>query len=108
MAPYVIAMAIAMLLLFEKFVRVPRWLGRVCVWAAPSMFAIYLIHNTTSFGRFFFLMPLRYFMQHGLKIWTSLALGAIICFLICLAIDLLRRSGLYVVRAGIEKARGIK
>lgn len=99
MAPYVIAMAIAMLLLFEKFVRIPRWLGRVCVWAAPSMFGVYLLHEVSSYGKLFHRAPAQYLIDHfALPPTLIIFLSAIVCFVICLLLDVARRYSLMGVK----------
>lgn len=100
MAPYVIGMAIAMLLLFEKFVRVPQWLGRVCVWAAPSMFGVYLLHEVSSYGKLFHRVPGQYLTDHfALPPALVIFLSAAVCFLLCLLLDVARRYSLMGVKA---------
>lgn len=109
LAPHVIAMAIAMFILFEKFVKVPAWLGRVCVWAAPSMFGVYLLHEVTSFGKVFHRVPVGWCVDFGLPAWLSILVGAAVCFAICLGIDVVRRIALNgickyeIIRRSCEK-----
>lgn len=104
-APHVIAMAIAMLLLFEKFIRVPQWLGRVCVWAAPSMFGVYLLHEVSSYGKLFHRVPAQYLTDHfALPPALVVFLSAIVCFAICLLLDVARRYSLMGVKVLCEKA----
>lgn len=82
-APYTIAMALALLVLFEHFIVLPRWLCRLCVWMAPSMFGVYLLHGPTSFG----------------KLFLAIVIAAVACFLICLVLDLVRRYSLHGIMA---------
>ena len=102
MAPYVIAMAIAMLLLFEKFIHVPQWLGRVCVWAAPSMFAIYLIHDVSSFGKLFYQVPQEWLYDRGVNVVLTIFISAAVCFVICLSVDLIRRGVIFFLKGRIR------
>lgn len=78
-----IAMALALLVLFEHFIVLPRWLCRLCVWMAPSMFGVYLLHGPTSFG----------------KLFLAIVIAAVACFLICLVLDLVRRYSLHGIMA---------
>lgn len=93
-APYTVAMAIAMLALFEKFLKVPAWLGRLCVWISPSMFGVYLLHGPTSFGKYFHRVPLRFLVEHGVSPELAIVISAFICFGFCLMLDLFRRYSL--------------
>ena len=98
-APYTIAMAIAMLVLFEKFIKVPAWLGRLCVWMAPSMFGVYLLHGPTSFGKLFHCVPLQFLVERGFSPELAIVIAAVACFAICLTLDLLRRYSLRGIMA---------
>lgn len=90
-APYTIVMAIAMLLLFEKYVRVPNWLEKVCVWAAPSMFGVYLLHDVTSFGKMFYRAPMSLMIDLAVPSYVVVILCAIICFCVCFSIEFVRK-----------------
>ena len=98
-APYTIAMTVAMLALFEKFIKVPAWLGRLCVWMAPSMFGVYLLHGPTSFGKLFHRVPLQFMVEHGFSPELAIVIAAVACFAICLALDLVRRYSLRGIMA---------
>lgn len=91
LAPYVIAMAIAVLIVFERYVRIPSWLGRLGVLAAPSMFGVYLLHETTSFGREFFRRPYGIFVDSGCSPGVAVFLSAVVCFVLCVSLDCVRR-----------------
>lgn len=45
-SPAQVTAAVALFLLFFRL-RFPEWLKKVCVYAAPSMFVIYLLHDTS-------------------------------------------------------------
>ena len=91
--PHVVLMAVALLIYFEKFVRLPNWLAKLSVYLAPSMFSVYLLHTScVAFGRQLFLAPQIWIHKHT----TIGALGEIVfsgitCFGICVFIDLTRR-----------------
>lgn len=91
--PVSIALAASSFLLFLRL-RIPRPIGRVAVWFAPSMFAVYLLH---------FVIPIsgdgapRAFISYWLQIVGSgvlLPVVAIIVFLAALLLDMPRRIAL--------------
>ena len=98
-APYTIAMALALLVLFEHFIVLPRWLCRLCVWMAPSMFGVYLLHGPTSFGKLFHRVPLQFLVERGFSPELAIVIAAVACFLICLVLDLVRRYSLRGIMA---------
>lgn len=102
LAPHVILMAVAMFILFEKFVRVPAWLGRICVWMAPSMFGVYLLHEVTSFGKAFHRVPVQFLADAGLPPALVIIVSAGICFCICLFVDQIRILVLRILRKSFE------
>jgi len=91
-APHVMLMAIAMLLLFAKFVKVPQWLSRIVIRIAPLMFGVYIIHDTTTFGRQIYRLPQEWMAAnlgwHPLAIIFTTAIG---CFVVCIVIECVRR-----------------
>jgi len=91
-APHVMLMAIAMLLLFSKFVKVPQWLSRIVIRISPLMFGVYIIHDTTTFGRQIYRIPQEWmaanFGWHPLAIIFTTAIG---CFAVCIVIECVRR-----------------
>lgn len=96
-APYTIAMAIALLVAFDKFIHFPQWLARACVWAAPSVFGVYLLHGPTSFGKMFHRVPLSFFVKHGVDQTFAIVLAAIVCFAICLVLEVIRRYSARII-----------
>ena len=55
-SPHSIVIAVALLLLFVKFVHIPAWLSRVTSAIAPLMFGVYVIHEGTFVGRKLFVI----------------------------------------------------
>lgn len=104
LAPHVIAMAVAMLVLFDRFVKCPNWLGRLCVRLAPSMFGIYLLHEPSCFGRIFHRVPLQFLVERGFSPELAILIAAVACFVICFLLDLVRRYSL----RGIMRFRGFE
>lgn len=90
-APYTIAMSLALFILFERFIVLPQGLCRLCVWMAPSMFGVYLLHGPTSFGKLFHRVPLQFLVERGFSPELAIVIAAVVCFVICLALDLMRR-----------------
>lgn len=105
-APHVVAMAVALLLFFEKFARIPDWIGRICVWAAPSMFGVYLIHEVSSYGKMFHRMPVEWLLNHGTSPAISIFCGAAFCFLICLMLEWTRSTIVSFVQKRMIKHAG--
>lgn len=97
-APYVVAMAVAMLVLFERFLKFPECVGRLCVWMAPSMFGVYLLHGL-SFGKTFLRAPAHYLAGRGVPPALVIFLSAVACFAICFVFDLARRYSLHGIIA---------
>jgi len=98
LAPHVILMAVAMLVLFDRYVRCPNWLGKLCVWLAPSMFSVYLLHGLPACSYFLRDVAPVWLIGNGINQWVALLLGAITCFALCVSIDLMRRGALNVFR----------
>lgn len=97
--PHVWIAAAALVLFFVWHVRVPDWLGRVVSFCAPSMFGIYLLHETTSFGSWFYKIPQKWMADAwGLHPVWSILLSAVVAFGVCLAIDLCRRFGVWCIK----------
>ena len=101
-APYTIAMALSLFVLFERFIVLPRWLCRLCAWMAPSMFGVYLLHGPTSFGKLFHRVPLQFLVERGFSPELAILIAAVACFVICFLLDLVRRYSL----RGIMRFRG--
>lgn len=105
LAPYVIAMAISVLIVFVRYVRIPALLGRLGIFAAPSMFGVYLLHETTSFGREFFRRPYGILVDSGCSPGVAVLLSAVICFGICVVVDLVRRLLTRLIGIVIDNGR---
>lgn len=92
-SPQVMLMAIAGLVFFAKYVRVPDRLARVVTAVSPLTFGIYIIHETTSFGRLIYQVPQRWLAEmFGDGYQVSIVLcTAIFCFSLCAGVDALRR-----------------
>lgn len=94
-APYVWLMAVSLMVCFGKSIHVPERVGKVVRFIGPSMFGIYLCHDTTSFGTLIYRIPETWLVQntalHPVIIIPICAVGT---FLACLSVDLLRRMGM--------------
>ncbi len=92
-APFVWIMAIAMLLIFVKYVRMPEWLNKVAAFVGPSTFGMYLLHDTTSFGRLIYQIPEQYLETNTtLHPTLIIIICAIVTYIIALCIDIIRRG----------------
>lgn len=91
-APHIWLFAVAIVMCFAKFVRLPRWLSRLSLVVGPSTFAIFLLHHATRFGR-----PAYYALQSclaeriGHHPMMILFFSAVIVYSACLLVDLCRR-----------------
>lgn len=91
-APHVILMALAGLLLFAKFVRIPQWIADVVTRISPLMFGVYVIHDTTTFGRLIYRIPQTWMAENlGWHPIFIIFLTAIGCFALCIMVEGLRR-----------------
>ena len=90
-APHTVAMALALLVFFDKHIHFPQWIARACVWMAPSMFGVYLLHGLTSFGKQLHRVPLKFFIERGMNPSLAILGAALACFAICLMLDVIRR-----------------
>lgn len=98
-APHVWIMAISMLLIFVWYVKLPAWIARVCAFCAPSMFSVYLIHEANPWGHDM-IMRIEQWLSSVPHMHPSgvVLLAAVLVFLSCVAIDLVRRFCLSGVR----------
>jgi len=68
------------------------FLGKVCTWMAPSMFAVYLIHETTSFGRMTYLPIERMFVEcESIHPFFAVLAASAVAFISCAMLDIVRR-----------------
>lgn len=73
-----------------KGLKMPEWLGRVCVWLGPSMFSIYLLHSHTA--SFAYMQKLEdCLLGANLPLALMYAVTAVVVFLLCVVADLPRR-----------------
>lgn len=102
-APHVWVMAISILLMFAWYIKPYAWLGRCCCLFGPTMFSVYLLHESAwgevAVYKFQKLLH-SYFAVHPSVI---VVLSAIIVFICCVAIDMPRR---FVVRMIDRMRRG--
>lgn len=105
-APYVWLMAVAMMVWFGKYVRVPEKLGSILRFIGPSMFGIYLCHDTTSYGTLLYRIPENWLLQNSaLHPALIIPLCAVEAFCVCLLIDLMRRGVFHLASRAMAKAR---
>ena len=91
-APHVWLLAIAIVIVFVTKVHLPKWVGNVCCFLGPSMFGVYLMHTTTSFGELLYVCPQKWLMAHvSLHPALVVFLSAVVCFVLCVGADVLRR-----------------
>ena len=91
--PPVVMMALVMLIMFEKFIRLPKVVSRVVEVIAPSMFGVYLGHTScVSYGRRLFQFPQEWLQSNtSISPYMAILISAVICFTICIGVDLIRR-----------------
>ncbi len=103
--PLVWITAILAFLFFYKL-HVPTRLAKVAAFLGPSMFGIYLFHES-AFGSQLYRIPMAYITEH----WTGLpnAVNILLCVLITsttsLGVDLLRRGGLALIKKLYRRLR---
>lgn len=95
-SPYVWLLAIAIMLYFFKFVRLPERVGKIFAFLAPSMFGVFLLHHTTGFGPLIYCIPQKWLATRTTLSPVIIVLITGVCtFAICLAADLMRRVGVW-------------
>lgn len=102
-SPFAFGLA-AMAFLFVKGVSIPVWLGRIVLWMAPSMFAVFLIHsNCLGFGLMAKMEDM--LCSAGVPMELSLLLTGGITFVACFLMDCPRRIALAVIASARGKAK---
>ena len=83
-------------IMFELFnrMKIPRWLGRIALFVAPSTFAIYLLHMTSGALGMMKRLEAYLYDQIGVPVWLSYLFTAAATYVACLLIDVLRRLAL--------------
>lgn len=106
-SPLVLLMSVSLFGIFNKVDTFGR-LGNVCVFLAPSMFSIYLIHEGCNryvsreiYNKYAYLN----FSQSILGTLMSLVVAALIVFAICLLLDLIRRLFVGVLQKAVNLKR---
>lgn len=98
-APGIWLMAVWLVMVFATKVKIPCWLGSAVNFIAPSMFGVYLMHDTTSFGHKVFQVPQAWLQSNtNLGMTTAIVLSAMIVFVLGIAVDLFRRAGVALFR----------
>lgn len=97
--PHVYVFAIALMLLFIWYIRVPKWLGNICSFVSPSIFAVYLIHDVLPDGKLLYILPEKWLMTYtAIHPLGIIMISAILTFLLCVIMDLPRRCVCSFVR----------
>ena len=85
---------------YVKGLRLPDWLAKACIFAAPSMFSVYLLHicNCTHL-----MWSFEVYCVENLKMPLCIMFiaTAIVTFVVCLVVDLMRRCALFPLRSVI-------
>ncbi len=89
------------ILAFMSFrtIKLPAWLERVILFISPSMFGVYLFHESIV-GRRIYQIPMAYLTEHCPQIPDAVNLFGcmLLTFTVSLGVDLLRRGGLAIIR----------
>ena len=92
------ATSVSLFALFARL-KVAERVGRCVLFVVPSLFSVYLIH-TNEVGYRWLTTVIEWIMGEGGQIfrWPAMVAAGVVVFLLCLAIDFLRRLALGVVR----------
>lgn len=88
---------------FFKGLSLPDWLARACVFAAPSMFSVYLLHICNC-RHLMWEFEVYCVQVLDFRIWMMFVVTGIVTFVTCFAVDLLRRGLLYALKPTIRRA----
>lgn len=103
-APHIWLFAVAIVMYFARYVRVPEWLGRLGAFVGPSTFAIFLFHHATCFGNDIYrVQQFALVDRWGVHPLPIIAVTAVSTFVLCLMVDLLRRVVFGLVRPRSER-----
>lgn len=106
-APHVWLFAVSLVVYFAAKVRLPARLERIVLLISPSMFGVYLLHETTIFGRHINITIEKtlesMFSVHPVVI---ILVSALLCFALCLAADLIRRWIVCVFDGSLKRLYG--
>lgn len=97
-APLVWISAILAFMSFRNM-EFPRWFERIVLFVSPSMFGVYLFHES-AFGRRFYQIPMAYLTEHcpALPNAVNIIGCMLFTFTISFGVDLLRRGALAVIK----------
>lgn len=91
-SPHCMVMAVAVLLLFAKFVRINGWLAHVVGTVAPLMFGVYVIHSGMDIGWNLLFLPEAWMVEHSaLKPVAIVFADAVLVFVLCSILEYIRR-----------------
>ena len=90
-SPYAFALAATCFFLVKR-ICLPAFLGRVVVWAAPSMFSVYLLHTNEIGGRFIYKCECWMANNVGQCPVFVVVATAVVVFFCALALDVPRRA----------------
>jgi len=76
---------------------VPSWLGRICVWLGPSMFAVYLMHSHGQ-GWGYLREIQDGLLLRNVPIGGAYLLTALVVFVVCIVADLPRRMAAILLK----------
>lgn len=95
-SPAIWLIAIALVVFFVRKVQLPVWLDRVVSFLAPSMFGVYLLHETTVFGHNLFRIPQAWMQAHwNMPAFFVIVISAVFTFCVGVCVDLCRRWMVY-------------
>ena len=99
-APFVVLMAIATFLFFMCHAKLPQWICRCATFIGPSTFAIYLMHTGNWMTAFVSRPAIEALKERGVHpLFIAFAI-AIIVYVACVLVDLVRRGGLQMIKVG--------
>lgn len=97
LAPYnslfAFCIAAGLFVLFKRFVKCGEWV----LFVAPSMFSVYLLHSTKP-GLDFIREAGNYIVAQGMSKYIMFLIVAIVLFVVCVTIDLVRRFVAFSLR----------
>lgn len=103
-APHMIVIAVAVLVCFVKYVRVPASIAKIVGFVSPSMFGVYIIHTATPFRSHLLQDPQRLTFA-GIENWplVHMLFAAMLTFVISIVIDIVRRAIFSGISACFQK-----
>lgn len=96
-SPVAVGLSVASFVMVSH-IRLSDRLSRFCVWLAPSMFSVYMLHTGTFCMHQVIPNSVKYLLSCGINKWPSYLIVAIGIFVVCTVVDLLRRGALALIR----------